>query len=71
LFKRKISISETLGIRQHDDYDGEPLIRAEDVEPAEPVESDEEAEVDVDDGAESDPDVVLRCWVALLIGYHG
>ncbi len=47
-----------LWIRQHDDYDGQPLIRAEGVEPAEAVESDEEAEVDVDDGAESDPDVV-------------
>ena len=34
-----------LHIRQHDDYDGQPLIRTEDVEPAEAVESDEEAEV--------------------------
>jgi hypothetical protein len=49
-----------LHIRQHDDYDGQPLISlpaAGNEAEAEP-EVDDEAELDVDDGAESDPDVV-------------
>ena len=46
-----------LHVRQHDDYDGEPLIAPSTAED-ELEEVDDEAEMDVDDGAASDPDVV-------------